>query len=485
MTPLDDPDAVLDARLTALFTARAELAAARAPSVDDAAAELDRRIHGHAYIGGGRGRAAWPGLRFYAVDPRSTAGRPVSADPRLAATVAALLVVLALVVASLVGGAGRPPSPTPGVPSTLPSAVPSSPALFAPTGYPGAGVIEFTRPNASGGSDLWLIDPAGTNERLLVPGGCCGLFSPDGRQLAAAVPGGGLIPAGSSLLGVNVYPQPGASVGSTLPAGCGACGIMTSNSAPFAWSPDGVQVAVNAWSGSGSDLTQGVMLIAAAPNWTWGTGALGPNAESGDIPIAFSPDGTLLLYLRVRQTTGGLASGPLYLLTIAQRSARRLTPPGMTVSTSGLTRGFASWSPDGTKIAFAATDATSGASRIYVTGPSAGAKVIAVVPAGGATSAAFSPDGTWIAYDAAAPGGLHDLHVVHPDGTGDRVLTGGFGPGVCCGQWSPDGTAVLVAGTSSDDLHADLFIVTLAGDVRQVTQRPDAYADFGWGRQTP
>jgi hypothetical protein len=42
----------------------------------------------------------------------------------------------------------------------------------------------------------------------------------------------------------------------------------------------------------------------------------------------------------------------------------------------------------------------------------------------------------------------------------------------------------LVTATSSDDDHYDLYIVTVDGDVHQVTQAPNAYTAFLWG-QTP
>jgi hypothetical protein len=46
------------------------------------------------------------------------------------------------------------------------------------------------------------------------------------------------------------------------------------------------------------------------------------------------------------------------------------------------------------------------------------------------------------------------------------------------------GDALLIIATSSDDDHYDLYIVTVDGDVHQVTQAPNAYTAFLWG-QTP
>jgi WD40 repeat protein len=466
-----DPDAILDERLVGFFGARADLVAAEAPSIDEVVAELDRRVHRR---GAPRSQASRPSMRFF--------------KGRLAAF-AVLIVALLIIAASLLAGAGHHgPSLTVDVPQSSPTVATSPFGSSAPPGHRENGSIEFTRHNATGGDDLWLIDPAGTNERLLVPGGCCGLYSPDGRTLAAAVPGGGLVGAGSTLMGVNVYQPPSSEQSTTIPAECGACEIAVVNSAPDAWSIDGSQVAIDIW--SDSDPTQDGMAIAGGPpdrSWVYGHKALLPEESHRDLPIAFSPDGKLLLFVREERTTGPISIGPLLLLDIADRTARQLTPAGMTVSTNGLIQAPASWSPDGTKIVFAAIDSskTSKAS-IYITDASAGAQLETIVAdEAGATSARFSPDGTWIAYDVLTPGGFHDLHVIHPDGTGDQNLTASFQPGVCCGQWSPDGQALLVTGTSSDNEHSDLFIVSLAGDMQQVTHQPNAYTAFLWGAGPP
>ncbi|HEX5822972.1 MAG TPA: hypothetical protein VFY18_00810 [Candidatus Limnocylindrales bacterium] len=467
-----DPDAILDQRLIAFFGARADLAAAEGPSIDEVVAELDRRVH-----------------RRTAPRSRARGSSMFSFNVRFGA-LAVLIVALLIVAASLLAGVGdRLPGLTLGVPqSSTPSAAISPFASPAPLGHRENGTIEFTRHNGTGGDDLWLIDSAGTNERLFVPGGCCGLYSPDGRTLAAALPGGGLVRAGSTLMGVNVYEPPSSARSTTIPAECGGCEITLVNSAPDAWSTDGSRVAIDIW--SDSDPTQDGMAIAggaAVAPWIFGHKALEPGESHRDLPIAFSPDGKFLLFLREDRTNGPISVGPLLLLNIADRSAVQLTPAGMTLSTNGLIQAPASWSPDGTKIAFAAVDSQKTSKEsIYITGPSAGAKLQTIVAdASGATSARYSPDGTWIVYDVLTPGGFHDLHLIHPDGTGDHNLTANFEPGVCCGQWSPDGKALLVSGTSSDDDHSDLFIVSFAGDARRVTQSPNAYTGFLWGAAPP
>jgi WD40 repeat protein len=472
-------DAILDARLSAFFAARAELAASQAPSAEDAAIDLARRVLGQGGpTHGSTGRLAWRS------STSAPSRRATVAIARAAVVVAsaALIIVAALLAGT--GGPGPGPARTASpVASPTVTANASLPALRAPLGYPGSGVIAFTRHDAAGEDDVWLIEPSGANESLVVPGGCCALFSPDGRFLAAAVPDGGLVTKGTGRLGVNIYPQPGHTVDGTIPGECGACVISTVDSAPAAWSPDGTRVAIEIW--NDTDPSQNGMAIAGSPaRWVFGTTALGPGESHRDLPIAFSPDGTMLVFVREETRAGPTSIGPLLLLTIADRSARRLTPPGMNVSTNGLIQGPASWTPDGKMIVFAASDPDrAGKTSIYTIGPSPDAILQTILPeAPGATSAHVSPDGRWIAYDVLAAGGLHDVHVVHLDGTGDRNLTGDFDPGVCCGQWSPDGEALLVTATPSDDTHYDLYIVPLEGELRQVTQQPNGYTAFTWGR---
>ena len=115
----------------------------------------------------------------------------------------AAAVVVAAVVAAFVlaGSLIRPPDqPANPLPIEPPPAT-SSPLEPAPTvsgvAYPGAGTIAFTRFDPSlGDTATWLISPDGKSETQpsnlqgirsmgTTPGtGCCGVFSPDGLQIA-------------------------------------------------------------------------------------------------------------------------------------------------------------------------------------------------------------------------------------------------------------------------------------------------------------
>jgi Tol biopolymer transport system component len=413
-------------------------------------------------------------------------GRSSLAANRLVVVVglAAVLGLTGVVVLS--GGHLPVATPTPAVsPGTSSATVGPSPTLLAPLGFKGTGTIEYTTHDAAGEDDLWLVDPSGANAALFVDGGCCGLFSPDGSLLAAGVPG--VTPAGTTrdptLLGIEVFGPPQGTTTFIVPTGCAACEILGLNYEPDAWSPNGRYLALAFW--SDTDPGKSGMGIAdrdfAAFAWDWALTRATGNHD--DIPIAFSPDSSMLLFMRQERVSGPTSIGALFLLHIADGTVRKITPPGTSVETNGVIQGPASWSPDGTVIAYAGTEADTGETRIFATGPADGSPIRTLVrSAPGATAAHFSPDGAWIAYDRAATGGFHDLILVHPDGSGETNLTMAFGPGACCGQWSPDGRALLVSATASDDFHANLFIVAADGSgIWQVTTSPGPYTAFLWG----
>jgi Tol biopolymer transport system component len=432
----------------------------------------------------------WRLIGFELIGERGQ-GRAELAGTRVRLLVALMLVVAVVLATSLLLGGGSQPVPTPSPLATPPAVIIASPTpsaapgWLAPFGYRGEGTIEYTNHDSAGNDVLWLVDPSGANARILVQGGCCGLFSPDGSQLALAAPGVSAsgLSRDSSLLGIEVLDQPGGRTAFVVPTGCGACAVVGLNAEPDAWSPDGRYIALTMW--SDSDPSAAAMALADRDfpiPWDWARSATGAHA---DIPIAFSPDSSHLLFMRTERTEGPTAIGPLFVLRIRDLSVRKISPPGVTVAANGLIQGPASWSYDGRTIVFAGTDEVSGRTSIFAVGASAGSAVQSLVAdAPGATSARYSPHGFMIAFDEEQPDSpFHDLMVIQPDGSGLTNLTSTFDPGVCCGQWSPDGGALVVAGTSSDDSHNNLFIVAANGTgVWQVTNDPNVYTGFLWGR---
>jgi Tol biopolymer transport system component len=102
------------------------------------------------------------------------------------------------------------------------------------------------------------------------------------------------------------------------------------------------------------------------------------------------------------------------------------------------------WSPDGLKIAFAATHA--GVADLYVMAASGASVVRLTQGVGFQGSPAWSPDGTKIAFDCRVDVGNDDICVVNADGTGFARLTSD--PARDYGAaWKPDGTTLAFATT--------------------------------------
>jgi len=107
------------------------------------------------------------------------------------------------------------------------------------------------------------------------------------------------------------------------------------------------------------------------------------------------------------------------------------------------------WSPDGFKIVFSRLLA-SGGSKLYVMN-SDGSNQVAITNGPHAAEASWSPDGSRIAYLSAFVN--HELHIINTDGTDDRVLATRPGVGHSLGgpaAWSPDGKKIAFVATGDD-----------------------------------
>jgi hypothetical protein len=375
-----------------------------------------------------------------------------------------------------------PVAPTPG----------ASTGLLAPLGYAGSGTIAFTRDDpAGGGSVPFLVDPSGANETRIViergwgsaasvPGtGCCGVFSPDGSKLAVGYDEVNP-PRGGTLAATQVFSLDGSSL-SLIPMVCGACAMI-----------DGVDFVPRAWSAgehgllaldvaSSADPTRAGITLAPMDGLPssvgWQTQVTG---QPDDRPLAFSPDGKSLLFVRRTTDTGG----ELWVMTLATKKVQRLSQVGQVVSADDYLSPGATWSPDGKQVTYAATDASgsTGNMRVFVV-DAAGGLATAITPASRySTTAAWSPDGTWIGYDVDMGTGFHHVFVVHPDGSGARDLMPDALFGACCAHWSPDGSALVAPATTGDDDQSQLLVLPLDGSgIRQVTTIPGYYTSISWG----
>ncbi|GAA1416114.1 hypothetical protein GCM10009639_70330 [Kitasatospora putterlickiae] len=191
-----------------------------------------------------------------------------------------------------------------------------------------------------------------------------------------------------------------------------------------AWSPDGTRLAfTRAWGESDpeDDQIQYSDLYVIA---TDGTTAQRITFLNNDVPYsgdvtdpAWSPDGTQIVFSYRTSATGQPAnSRALYLVNADGTGLHRLTPWELRAGER------ASWSPDGGHILFTSypgdTDNAPGGG-IYTVQPD-GTAIEALTPDPSDTTygnATYSPDGTTIAFAQAAAGGTSELYTMNSDGT--------------------------------------------------------------------
>lgn len=303
------------------------------------------------------------------------------------------------------------------------------------------------------GSDLNQIGPLGStfcttwspdSSKVL-----CNLFSEEGGQPATAKPDG----SGLTLLNPS------------LPLGC------------LNWSPDGTRLLCTSpeeanpaeaglYTVRSSDAGDLVRVSATPPG-------------GSDNGYGYSPDGSRILFARFDSSD----NGTLFSVEPDGSDPVQLSPPGLSVIDLGFfDRIGADWSPDSSRVAFAAFDQSSRRTGLFVVNAD-GTGLRLVTPSGiGAQSAQWSPNGALIAFTSCC--GLPQTWVVHPDGTGLRRVTTPVDRAVFLTPvWSPDSTKLLF---NRVDRNRQISLWTANTDGSELSRLTDPLSSafpssYAWG----
>jgi Tol biopolymer transport system component len=308
---------------------------------------------------------------------------------------------------------------------TLLTALAAFAALVALTAMPAAsakapganGRIAFARFDPAFGDDAtYTMNPNGSDVQPLFPSFASNSphWSPDGAEVAV-VSGLG-IPCPPTCTGNTVIINPAtgdyrvlASQG--FPAVSTFCSI---------WSPDASHFVCDGENDSDASVN-GLYTIRSSDG-----GGLTriTNAGGGaDLPIDYSPDGQQIVFARTDPFHNCDSKSALYVVNVDGSGLHRITPWGFCDDDG-------SWSPDGTKIAFASGKRLG---KIYVVRPDGTGLAqipIAVSSLGGLGDVSWSPDGTKIAFilfTRRGPGTEQDgIYTANADGTDVQQLTTTF-----------------------------------------------------------
>jgi Tol biopolymer transport system component len=313
--------------------------------------------------------------------------------------------------------------------------------LLAGSGHPTIGsngpIMFYRTDDARSTNSPFTINPDGSGETALTDRGLLpGVWSPDGHRLLVRH------------LVTDRSPKPGAETAWIRPAVVAAYGSgFTLLDAypdrkmqldPVAWSPDSSRIFV--YSGA-EDVDQGDMGLYSVRS-----------SDGGDLKrvlvtppgysdfVGLSPDGSSVLVSRFSKPS----DGTLFDVNVDGTKRYQLTPPGVNVVDLQFWDGMGeAWSPDASRVAFAAFTSSDGSTGEFVVRPD-GSDLRQVVPdTTGAISVQWSPDGTELAFTSEL-GAENQIWTVHPDGTGLRQLTTGTDGSVSAVPvWSPDGANLL------------------------------------------
>jgi dipeptidyl aminopeptidase/acylaminoacyl peptidase len=287
-------------------------------------------------------------------------------------------------------------------------------------------------------SSLWIMNVDGSRLRFLVNGGDA-QWSPDGTRIAYIARGE---PSGSQVF-VRWMDAEGATSQVTR---------VTSPPSDLAWAPDGRSIAFR-------------MLVPMKEKWNVTIPAAPPGAKWVEAPYVVER----LDYRQDRIGYTDQGYRQLFVVSADGGTPRQLTE-------GPYEAGAPEWTPDGRSLVFSSLRAGDAdyawrESEIYAADLAGGEPRQLTRRKGPDGNPAVSPDGRLIAYtgfdSTNATWKDQSLYVMNADGSGARALTTELDRSPQELHWAADNSGVYF--TADDRGYRQLYFVTLAGQVRQLT----------------
>ncbi|MGH2807967.1 MAG: eIF2A-related protein [Actinomycetota bacterium] len=228
------------------------------------------------------------------------------------------------------------------------------------------------------------------------------------------------------------------------------------------WSPDGTRIIFGVTSFDDPHPKGGNYDIYVAN--ADGTDPVRLTSEKVNHDPVWSPDGSRIAYVH------GWDDQQIWVMN-ADGSDRHL------LSDIGVGTISPSWSPDRTKIAFVAFDASS--PEIYVMNADGSDAERLTDRATHVADPAWSPDGRRIAFTSDGPEGP-GIYVMAADGTGVEKLLDDPDPANLRFAWSPDGTKMAVVSISGPDFNRTLYVLDVATREVSAINDPGSFWGPSW-----
>ncbi len=329
--------------------------------------------------------------------------------------------------------------------------------VVKPTVYSPDGRISFVRKGEDGKTDLYVINPDGTNQQRVtenLPIEGTNAWSPDGRRLLLQASVGGI----STVVRMDIGPDNKSANAVQLTAD------VKVDSAFPSWSPDGTQVLFQSKRDGGNSQ---VFVMNTEGN---GKRRLSDGKGYAGQP-AWSPDGKSVVYVQGDKPDLGTPK-ELYVAPVAGGAPRKLTSLGRDVSRP-------QWSPDGKSIVYTESNGDRARSIFKINADGTSPQPEVMVDQGANINPQFSPAGDKIAFYAIVGTTGSDIFIMPTSGGALSNLThlssDDYEP-----VWSPDGQRLAWA--SKRGTNYKIVVGNADGSNQKViTQGTDADYQPTWG----